>query len=174
MLELLSDVLRQVLRADSSHETTLSNEVAFLGRYLAIEQVRFSDRLRPNIQIDQSVSQALVPVFLLQPLVENAIRHGIASRADAGVIEVRGTREGAELVLTVRDDGVSPSDSATGRDTLEEGIGLSNMRARLRTMYGDAARLETRFGEDGGFIATVRLPYREASSTNEANPYSHS
>ena len=170
MLELLSDVLRRVLRADSSHEATLSNELDFLSRYLAIEQVRFSDRLRPDIQIDQSVSQALVPIFLLQPLVENAIRHGIASSADAGVIEIRGAREGAELVLTVRDDGIRRSDSSTERHSPGEGIGLANTRTRLRTMYGNAARLETGFSQGGGFVATVRLPYREENSTNEDNP----
>lgn len=161
MLDLLSDVLRQLLRADSSHETTLSNELDFLSRYLAIEQIRFSDRLRPDIQIEPAVSKALVPIFLLQPLVENAIRHGIASRADAGLIEIRGAREGAELVLSVRDDGIGPSNSTTGQNSPGEGIGLSNTRARLRTMFGDAATLETRLGKGGGFVATVRLPYRE-------------
>jgi sensor histidine kinase YesM len=174
MLELLSDVLRQVLRADSSHETTLSKELDFLSRYLAIEQIRFSDRLRPDIQIDPAVPRALVPIFLLQPLVENAIRHGIALRADAGVIEIRGIREGAELVLSVRDDGRRPSDSVTGGSSSGEGIGLANTRARLRTMYGDSARLETRFEEDGGFMATVRLPYREETSTYEDHPHSGS
>jgi two-component system, LytTR family, sensor kinase len=161
MLELLSDVLRQVLRADSSHETTLSSELNFLSRYLAIEQIRFSDRLRLDIQIALAVSQALVPIFLLQPLVENAIRHGIALRADAGVLEIRGAREGSELVLTVRDDGTGPFTSTTEQHSSGEGIGLANTRARLRTMYGVAAMLETRFEERGGFIATVRLPYRE-------------
>ena len=96
MLELLSDVLRQVLRADATHETTLSAELEFLERYLAIEQVRFSDRLRPRIEIDPDVSRAAVPSFLLQPLVENALRHGIARRAGAGVLEVSARREGAE------------------------------------------------------------------------------
>jgi two-component system LytT family sensor kinase len=160
MLELLSDVLRQVLRADSTHETTLSDELDFLSRYLAIEQIRFSDRLYPDIQIAPAVSQALVPIFLLQPLVENAIRYGIALRADAGVLQIRGTREGSELVLTVRDDGTGPSTSTVEQLSSGEGIGLANTRARLRTMYGDAATLETRFEESGGFIATIRLPYR--------------
>jgi two-component system LytT family sensor kinase len=174
MLELLSDVLRQVLRADSTHETTLSKDLEFLSRYLAIEQIRFSDRLRPHLEIDPSVSQALVPVFLLQPLVENAIRHGIASRSDAGLVEVTGKREGSDLVLIVRDDGAEASSTLDRRAIPSEGIGLANTRARLRTLYGDAAFLETKFGESGGFIATVRLPFREDVSGNEENPYPRS
>src|SRR5579875_1329126 len=104
MLELLSDVLRQVLRTDESHETTLSRELEFLERYLAIEQVRFSDRLRPVIKANPVVARAAVPRFLLQPLVENALRHGIARRADAGRVEVTADLEGDQLLLTVRDD----------------------------------------------------------------------
>ena len=84
MLELLSGVLRQVLRTDETHEAALSSELEFLERYLAIEQVRFSDRLRPRIEVDPAIGRAAVPRFLLQPLVENALRHGIARRADAG------------------------------------------------------------------------------------------
>lgn len=167
MLELLSDVLRQVLRTDSTHETTLIRELEFLGRYLAIEQVRFSDRLRIRIEIDPPVSQALVPVFVLQPLVENALRHGISSRADAGLIEITGRREGAQLVLVVRDDGVDPGKPSDAPSIAEEGVGLRNTRARLKTLYGDTAVLDTGFGEHGGFISTVRLPFREEVSGDE-------
>lgn len=92
MLELLSDVLRRVLHSDAAHETTLSEELDFLERYLAIEQVRFSDRLRPRIEIDPAISRAAVPSFLLQPLVENALRHGIARRAGAGDLQVSARR----------------------------------------------------------------------------------
>jgi len=160
MLELLSDVLRQVLRTDETHETSLASELEFLERYLAIEQVRFSDRLRPSIQIDPSIARAAVPRFLLQPLVENALRHGIARRADAGVIEVRGRRDGDRLILTVRDDG--PGLPATPSPTT--GVGLSNTRARLEALYGASAALEVASAEGGGVIATVRLPYHEVES----------
>jgi LytS/YehU family sensor histidine kinase len=156
-LELLSDLLRQVLRTDESHETTLSRELEFLQRYLAIEQVRFSDRLRPRIEINPAVARAAVPRFLLQPLVENALRHGIARRADAGRVEVSANREDDELVLTVRDDG--PGLSATPTET---GVGLSNTRARLAALYGAHATLHVGNAEGGGVIATVRLPYHEA------------
>ena len=160
MLELLSDVLRQVLQTGESHETALSLEVQFLERYLAIEQVRFSDRLRPRIEIDAAVARAAVPRFLLQPLVENALRHGIAQRADAGLLEVSAWKESGQLVLTVRDDGPgmrTTPDSASG-------LGLSNTRARLAALYGAAATLEVSNAEGGGCIATVRLPYHEAIS----------
>lgn len=172
MLELLSDVLRQVLRSDTGHETTLAKELEFLGRYLEIEQVRFSDRLRPQIQIGAEVSKALVPVFLLQPLVENAIRHGIAMRADAGVLEIAAQREGDQLILTVRDDGADVSSSGQLYAAAGTGIGLANTRARLQTLYGEAASLETGYADQRGFVATVRLTYREASGGDEEDPSS--
>jgi two-component system, LytTR family, sensor kinase len=158
MLELLSDVLRQVLRTGDTHETTLGSELDFLERYLAIEQVRFSDRLRPRIEIDPELSSAAVPPFLLQPLVENALRHGIARKADAGELTIRARREGATLVLTVRDDG-----PGLGSATPGSGLGLANTRERLAALYGSDASLEIADAEGGGFIATVRLPYHEAS-----------
>jgi sensor histidine kinase YesM len=171
MLELLSDVLRQVLRTDTGHETTLGKELDFLAQYLAIEQVRFSDRLRPRIHVAPELSNALVPVFLLQPLVENAIRHGIAARADAGLVEITAKRVGAQLILTVRDDGARQFLSDQQQATQRDGIGLTNTRARLQALYGSEAALETSFGEQEGFIATVRLPYRENTGTNEEDSH---
>jgi signal transduction histidine kinase len=157
MLELLSDVLRQVLRTGEAHETSLARELEFLERYLAIEQVRFSDRLRPRIEIDAAVARAAVPRFLLQPLVENALRHGIARQADAGLVQVSARREGDRLVLTVRDDGPGlPTTPDAGG-----GVGLANTRARLAALYGDGASLEVVNAAGGGVIATVRLPYHE-------------
>jgi signal transduction histidine kinase len=162
MLELLSDVLREVLRSDAKHETTLAAEVEFLERYLAIEQVRFSDRLRPRIDVDPAVSKASVPRFLLQPLVENALRHGIARRADAGMLHVGARREGSQLVLTVRDDGPGLPAALDPRAAEAGGVGLANTRARLAALYGDNATLDVANAEGGGAIATVRLPYHEA------------
>ncbi len=164
MLELLSDVLRLVLRAESSHETPLSTELDFLERYLAIEQVRFSDRLRPRIEVDAAIRRAAVPQFILQPLVENALRHGIARRADAGLLEVTARRDGDTLVLTVRDDGpgLGPAGPAA------TGVGLANTRARLAALYGDRANLEIANAAGGGVLATIRLPYHEAESDGGA------
>jgi two-component system LytT family sensor kinase len=162
MLDLLSDVLRQVLRSDQEHETSLADELSFLERYLAIEQVRFSDRLTVRFDIDDGTRGAAVPAFLLQPLVENALRHGIARRADGGVVEVTARREGDALVLSVVDDG--PSATAEPSTARGNGLGLANTRERLTTLYGSAGSLELRpRGTDtsSGTIATVRLPYRE-------------
>jgi two-component system, LytTR family, sensor kinase len=160
MLELLSDVLRQVLYSDESHETSLSYELEFLERYLAIEQVRFLDRLRAHVEIDPSIARAAVPRFLLQPLVENALRHGIARRAGAGLVEIRGRREGDELVLTVRDDGPG-LEAAAGAPV---GVGLSNTPAHLEALYGNRATLEVENAKGGGVIATVGLPYHEVEA----------
>jgi signal transduction histidine kinase len=161
MLELLSGVLRQVLQTDRGHETSLAEELDFLKRYLAIEQVRFSDRLRPRVEIDASIARAAVPRFLLQPLVENALRHGIARRGDAGLVEIAGRREGETLVLTVRDDGPGLEEMAGSAG----GVGLSNTRERLEALYGERASLTVANAEGGGAIATVRLPYHETTET---------
>jgi len=170
MLELLSDVLHQVLRTETTHEITLSKELEFLSRYLEIEQIRFSDRLRPHIHVSTEVLQALVPVFLLQLLVENAIRHGIAVHTNAGLLEITVKREGEKLILTVRNDGGKEPASSQENASAGGGIGLANTRARLQTLYGEDAALETGFGDQGDFIAMVRLPYREDSDGDEEYP----
>jgi len=162
MLDLLSDVLRQVLRADQSHEVSLADELRFLERYLAIEQVRFSDRLRVRFDVDDSLLDAAVPEFLLQPLVENALRHGIAKRADGGSVDVSAGRDGDALVLSVRDNGPGLGTS-TQRDGSGNGLGLANIRERLTTLYGPRGRVELRArldSEGGGTLATVTIPFR--------------
>ena len=162
MLELLSDVLRQVLRSDQSHEVTLADELGFLKRYLAIEQVRFSDRLEVLFAVDDALVGAAVPEFLLQPLVENALRHGIANRADGGVVEISARRDGEALTLTVTDNGPGPNAS---RRHDGNGLGLANIRERLATLYGDRAHLDLAAREGGGTLATVTIPFHETSGT---------
>jgi LytS/YehU family sensor histidine kinase len=157
MLELLSGVLRQVLQSEKKHEVTLDDELRFVEQYLAIEQVRFSDRLRVQWSIDAAIRDALVPSFILQPLVENAVRHGIARRIEAGLIEITARQSKNDLVLTVRDDGPGY------RPVSGAGVGLANTRARLETLFGDRAQLEVRDAEGGGTIATLRIPLRRAS-----------
>ena len=162
MLELLTDVLREVLRTDERHETSLSREMELIRRYLAIEQIRFSDRLRPQIEIDPSLVRAAVPRFLLQPLVENAVRHGIARRGDAGLVQVTAHREEDQLVISVRDDG-------PGLPTTENrgGVGLTNTRDRLAALYGVNGTLEIKNASGYGVIVKVRLPYHEAEDDGE-------
>jgi two-component system, LytTR family, sensor kinase len=156
MLELLSAVLHEVLHADQTPETSLETEIAFLHRYLEIERIRFSDRLRPIFDIDPAVSQAAVPAFVLQPIVENALRHGIAKRTAAGTLR---------LVLTVEDDGPGPP-----APTLPDGpgVGLANTRARLLALHGPLATVGLRAAAASGAIATLRFPYREFTSRGTA------
>lgn len=157
MLELLGAVLRQVLQGEKRQQVSLAEELRFIEQFLAIEQVRFSDRLQVRWSIAPAARAALVPEFILQPLVENAIRHGIAKRTEAGTVELSATIEGEELVLEVRDNGPEYRADVTG-----EGVGLANTRARLETLFGAAGRLELRRTDAGDTIATVRIPLRRS------------
>ena len=128
MLEQLGEVLRQALQTDRSPEIPLAEEIGFLERYLAIEQVRFSDRLRASFEVDPAVLGAAVPSFVLQPLVENALRHGLAKRTEGGALSIRARREGGDLVLEVSNDGPGLDPMPGGG---AEGLGLANTRERL-------------------------------------------
>lgn len=154
MLEQLGDMLRRVMRPDRPQEVPLRDELEFVRQYLGIESVRFSDRLRPAFAVDDATLGAAVPEFVLQPLVENAVRHGLAQRSGATLLRIEARREGDQLVLSVTDDGPGPADAA-------EGVGLGATRERLATLHGDRARLELVRTAGGGARVTVRLPYRE-------------
>lgn len=157
MLELLSDLLRQVLTSEHRKEVALEEELRFLDSYLAIAQIRFSDRLRIVRDIEPRVKDALVPQYILQPLVENALRHGIGESMTGGTIEIHARLEGPDLELTVGDDG--PGVPATPNGA---GVGLRNVRERITTMYGERATLELRPRPGGGTLARVRIGYRPA------------
>lgn len=158
VLEELSEMLRRVMRTGGPPEVTLAEELDFVRRYLAIEEVRFSDRLQPAFEVDPAVLRAAVPELILQPLVENAVRHGLAQRTGATLLRIAARRERDDLVLTVTDDGPGPGAGPVER---AEGVGLSNTRERLRTLYGDQGRLVLGPTPTGGATAEVRLPYRE-------------
>lgn len=158
MLEQLGEMLRRVMRRDGPQEVPLAEEIDFVRRYLAIEEVRFPDRLRPEFAVPDELLRATVPDLVLQPLVENAVRHGLARRVGATLLRIEARREGDDLVLAVTDDGPGPEDDAGPRP---EGIGLANTRERLATLYGDRGRLELARSAAGGAAAIVRLPYRE-------------
>lgn len=158
MLVRLGDLLRTTLDREMPAEVTLSEELTFLGRFVDIELVRFGDRLRVHWDIDQDVRNALVPPLILQPLIENALRHGIARRPGPAQLRVSARRVGLHIELAVRDtgEGLLPVDGRAPR----EGIGLSNTRARLGELYGpDAASLEIADVPGGGVRARVLLPY---------------
>jgi two-component system, LytTR family, sensor kinase len=155
MVAHLGTLLHRTLRSGERHEVTLAEELELLEQYLAIMKIRFQDRLVVRKNIEAGVSGASVPQLVLQPLVENAIRHGISRRPGAGLIEIRATRLGQSLEITVRDDG-------EGLAGESEGIGLSNTRRRLRQLYGDAQALELAPAAEGGLRVTLRLPFATA------------
>jgi LytS/YehU family sensor histidine kinase len=158
MLEQLGEVLHQVMRSDRPQEVSLGDELDFLRRILELEQIRFSDRLNPVFDIEPAILGAAVPDFILQPLVENALRHGLAKRTGATLLRIEARREGGELILSVTDDGPGP---AGGPAELREGVGLANTRERLATLYGTGGSLTLTATPAGGARATIRIPYRE-------------
>jgi LytS/YehU family sensor histidine kinase len=157
MIAGLSDLLRLTLEGGEAHEVKLEEELDFLRRYLEIERIRFGERLVVRIDATPDLLDAHVPSLILQPLVENAIRHGIAPRASAGVLEIRARRDGALLELTVRDDGPG---LVTGWSLERTGVGLANTRARLEKLYAEHHRLELIPAEGGGTMARVEIPFR--------------
>ena len=165
MLTRLSDLLRLTLETSGTQEVDLQHELDFLQRYLEMEQIRLGDRLAVEMDIEPSLLDAQVPNLILQPLVENAIRHGIAPHARNGVIKIKGSRDNGMIELEVSDNGEGLSESA--QDQLEEGVGISNTRKRLNQMYGDRQRFELRNGLQGGLVATVTIPYQNNSEVIE-------
>jgi sensor histidine kinase YesM len=157
-LALLSDLLRCVLEDVEAQEVPLRRELEYLEIYLAIEQVRFQDRLRVEISAEPSALDAAVPHMGLQPIVENAVRHGIGRSSAAGRIEISAARVNGNLELRVQDDGPGLLSS----DTPSRGIGLANTRARLQQLYGDGASLAVANGDQGGAVVTMTLPYHVA------------
>jgi len=157
IIEHLSELLRRTLTRHQANEVTLGEELDLVQQYVAIEQARFSDRLRPEFRIPESLMSAAVPSFGLQHLVENAIRHGIAKHTDAGLLLVTATRSDDVLEINVIDDGVGIDPSAP----VPPGHGIDNTRERLRALYGARASLEITRRPEGGTIATLKLPYRE-------------
>jgi two-component system, LytTR family, sensor kinase len=152
----LSDLLRWVLDDREQQEVPLSRELEYVRLYLAVERVRFSDRLRLDLRIAPDALDAAVPHLCLQPIVENAVRHGIEASAAAGDLIITARRVGAMLELTVEDDG-------PGFRNLRQpvGIGLANTRLRLSALFGSVASLTTANALGGGAIVTLTLPYRE-------------
>ncbi|MCE9667950.1 histidine kinase [Myxococcus stipitatus] len=164
MLVLLSDILRRLLQQGATQEVPLRDEVSLLSRYLEIQRLRFEDRLRVVWDVDEAVMDAQVPHLVLQPLVENAIRHGVSMRTAAGALSIRARGQGDRLSLVVEDDG--PGLPAAFSLERGAGIGLSNTRERLARLYGAEGRLELTARVEGtGTVARVELPLRKLAST---------
>jgi len=173
MLVRLSDLLRQSLESSGRQEIDLGSELDFVGTYLDLERMRFSDRLEVATEVDPATLPAAVPAFVLQPLVENAVRHGVGRSRVPCRVTLRARREDGELVLEVENE--LPAEAAAGAATTpaapgRAGVGLHNTRARLRQLYGEGARLELDLEAGAGrlphptALVRVRLPWREPAA----------
>lgn len=163
MLAELAELLRTILERPPGHEAPLHEELAFIERYIAIQQIRFGDRLDVRRAIDPDALDAFVPALILQPLVENAIEHGIARRRGGGTIELAAERRNETLVLRVADDGPGLDSAEPG-----QGVGLENTRVRLTHLYGPAGRLILRRRAAGGAEVTMSIPYHPTTDATEA------
>ena len=160
MLLELSQLLRAAVDGRRQHTTTLAEETAFVKRYIELQRVRFSDRLDVHYAISPESERCAVPAFLLQPVVENAFRHGFARRSGACHLELAATIDGSQLHLSVRDDGAGLPPNF---DLSEQaGTGLGNARLRLQRLYDGAAQIRLERADGGGTIAHIRLPVHEA------------
>lgn len=159
MIARLSDLLRLALDNEGVQEVSLKQELELLERYLEIEQTRFRDRLTVEMHIDSEVLDARVPNLILQPLVENAIKHGIAPRRERGRIEIGARRSNGTLAISVRDDGRGLTHGA--EEKIKEGVGLSNTRARLSQLYGAQASFELQSAPGGGMVASLAIPFHK-------------
>jgi signal transduction histidine kinase len=155
MLVRLSELLRHTMAQTGAPLTPLRTEIAFLERYLEIERIRFRDRLTVSFEIDPATLDAQVPSLILQPLVENAIRHGIEPQVRAGRITLRAVRRDDTLVLTVSDNGGGMPEGGFKR----EGIGIGNSRARLRELYGERQQFELLNEAEGGLCVRLTFPF---------------
>jgi two-component system LytT family sensor kinase len=156
MLVQLSDLLRLTLESGPASETSLATELQRLELYLSIQQMRFGSRLTVNREVDSSTLEAKVPALLLQPIVENALTHGLGGQRGPGHVDIGCHHDGDRLVLTVQDNGVG---MPTGRPARER-IGLGNTRRRLSTLFADDYQLEFSSPHDGGTLVTVNMPFR--------------
>lgn len=161
----LSDLLRMTLDQSGTEEVSLKQELEFLQKYLEIEQTRFQDRLTVEMKVEPALLDARVPNLILQPLVENAIHHGVAPLLSAGRVEIEARREDGMIELRVRDNG--PGLSLTESAALKERVGLSNTRARLEQLYGPRHRFQMHNRAEGGVEVTVAFPFREGGLKRE-------
>jgi|SRR5579872_1701262 len=154
MLARLAEFMRLTLDSTEVQEATLEREIDFLSRYLEIERIRFPERLSVRMDLSPETLPARVPNLILQPIVENAVRHGIAARREAGRIEISSRRRNGSLLLRVSDTG-----PGLRGEPVAEGIGLRNTRARLSQLYGNASSLTLEDAPGGGLAVTIEIPY---------------
>ncbi len=159
MVSRLGDLLRMTLETAGLQEVPFKKELEFLTHYLDIEQTRFQDRLRVEMAIEPETLDGLVPSMILQPLVENSVRHGVSPRPEGGCIKIKAWRDDSLLRLEVEDDGPG----LNGDRPPKERVGLSNTRARVTNLYGDEHGLRLRNAADGGLVVSLSIPFRTMS-----------
>jgi sensor histidine kinase YesM len=169
MIARLGDFLRLTLDNSGAQEVTLQKELEFLKCYLEIETIRFQDRLTVNMEVEPQALDARVPNLILQPIVENAIKHGIAPRAAPGLIDIRARRENNRLEIAVEDNGRGLQQNGAAHRSVKEGVGLSNTRARLDQLYGASYRLELANVSTGGLRVTLEIPLKIAARNAQSN-----
>lgn len=157
MIARLSDLLRYTLDTTAAQEVPLREELGFVGRYVDIMNTRFQGRIDYTEQIEAGVEEARVPSLILQPLVENALKHGVATTHGSGRVRLGARRAADRLIISIADDGPGPGEQS------ESGIGLANTRERIRRMYGVSADVTLRAAEGGGTIAELVIPWRTES-----------
>jgi len=167
MIVRLGELLRLTLEKSDQQEVSLKQEIEFLRRYLEIEQIRFGERLQLKMDVDPSTLDAAVPNLILQPLVENAIRHAIEPQETIGQIELRSVRDNGSLVLQVSDNGPGLTRETACAETRER-IGLNNTRERLRKLYGEGQQFELIGNAMGGVTARLSIPFHLASANAAA------
>jgi hypothetical protein len=156
MIAGLSDCLRRAMEDSNRQQVPLGEELEFVQKYLDIQKVRFAERLQLSVDVPAELFPAQVPSLILQPMVENAIKHGIAKRVQGGAIRIAGFRSNGKLTLSVYNDGPS---LPVGWEKTQSGIGISNMRTRLRGLYGDTFEFSMRNQSPGGVEVTVSVPF---------------
>ena len=163
----LADLLRLAVYSAGAHEVPLRQELAFLHAYLSIQQTRFRDRLRVEMEVEPEAMDAMAPAFLLQPLVENALRHGVPPDGGVQRVRVAVERRGGSLVLEVADNGPGLPEGAAARGS---GVGLANTRARLAQLYGAEGSFELGSAPGGGARVRARIPWRAAPAAADQAP----
>ncbi|HKO95835.1 MAG TPA: histidine kinase [Pyrinomonadaceae bacterium] len=159
MITRLGDFLRLTLENSGSEEVTLQQEMEFLSCYLAIERIRFQDRLTTRIDLPNDTLNAKVPNLILQPIVENAIRHGIAPRSTPGLIEIEAKHLNGLIRIQVRDNGPGLSEHRISENPSNRGLGLANTEKRLESLYGQQHLFDLRNNPNGGFVVTMEIPF---------------
>jgi two-component system LytT family sensor kinase len=165
MIARLGDFLRLTLENSGAAEVSLQKELEFLTCYLEIERVRFNDRLTTSLEVETGALDTPVPNLILQPIVENALRHGVAQSSAPGRVEISAKRENGSLRIRVRDNGPGLAGVTEPLNELKEGVGLSNTRARLQQLYGASHRFELSNAPGGGLLVTLVIPAGGAATS---------